>query len=147
MVLRRCRKLLRDEDQALDAMQDTFVQLLRRRESLDDQAPSSLLYRIATNVCLNRIRYAKRHREDSGEDLLWRIAGADAPDSTAWARTVLAKLFAKERTSTQVIAVLHLMDGLTLQEVADEVGMSVSGVRKRLSKLKTRLVELEGAGI
>jgi DNA-directed RNA polymerase specialized sigma24 family protein len=30
MVLRRCRSILRDEDAAQDAMQDVFVQLLRR---------------------------------------------------------------------------------------------------------------------
>ena len=50
MVLRRCRSLLRDEDAALDAMQDVFVQVLRKQEALHDTAPSSLLYRIATNV-------------------------------------------------------------------------------------------------
>jgi RNA polymerase sigma-70 factor (ECF subfamily) len=57
MVLRRCRWLLKDEDKALDAMQDVFVLLLRNRDRLKGNYPSSLLYRIATNVCLNIIRY------------------------------------------------------------------------------------------
>src|SRR5262245_59547736 len=56
MVLRRCRFLLRDEDQALDTTHDVFVQLLTHRERLTAAYPSSLLYRIATNLCLNRIR-------------------------------------------------------------------------------------------
>ena len=30
LVLRRCRQLLRDEQEALDVCQDVFVQLLRR---------------------------------------------------------------------------------------------------------------------
>ena len=34
---------------------------------------------------------------------------------------------------------LHFADGMTLQEVADEVGMSMSGVRKRLRGLRERL--------
>ena len=46
--------------------------------------------------------------------------------------------------STGTIAVLHLHDGLTLEQTADAVGMSVSGVRKRLRKLRAALVELEG---
>jgi len=54
MVLRRCRRLLREEDHALDAMQDVFVRVLQRQDSLKATYPSSLLYRIATNVCLNR---------------------------------------------------------------------------------------------
>ena len=51
MVLRRCRRLLRDEDEALDACQDVFVRLLVHRTRLDGSFPSSLLYRMATNVC------------------------------------------------------------------------------------------------
>ena len=56
MVLRRCRQLLRNEDEALDACQDVFVRLIEGRRRLNAQYPSSLLYRMATNVCLNRIR-------------------------------------------------------------------------------------------
>jgi len=144
MVLRRCRTLLRDEDLALDAMQDTFVQVLRRRDMLDDAAPSGLLYRIATNVCLNKIRSRKRHPENPGDDLLTRIADSDEPETQALVRSALDKLFARERESTRVIAVLHLLDGLTLEETAQEVGLSVSGVRKRLRSLRSRLIELEG---
>ncbi len=54
MVLRRCRQLLHDEDEAMDVCQDVFARLLERRERLQAQYPSSLLYRIATNLCLNR---------------------------------------------------------------------------------------------
>jgi RNA polymerase sigma-70 factor (ECF subfamily) len=43
-----------------------------------------------------------------------------------------------------VIAVLHLVDGLSLEETARETGMSVSGVRKRLRQLRERAVAEEG---
>lgn len=145
MVLRRCRRLLGDEDAAVDAMQDTFVQVIRRRDTLDDHAPSSLLYRMATNTCLNRIRSQKRRPEVRDGDLLARIAWAPDTEQRSGARAVLARLFSGEKESTRTIAVLHLLDGLTLQEVADEVGLSVSGVRKRLRVLRARLHELEAA--
>jgi RNA polymerase sigma-70 factor (ECF subfamily) len=41
------------------------------------------------------------------------------------------------------MALLHYVDGLTLNQVADEVGLSVSGVRKRLRGLRASLIELE----
>jgi RNA polymerase sigma-70 factor (ECF subfamily) len=41
------------------------------------------------------------------------------------------------------MAVMHLVDGLTLDEVAVEVGLSVSGVRKRLRVLKEHVSQLE----
>ena len=46
--------------------------------------------------------------------------------------------------STRSLAFMHLVDGMTLEEVARESRLSVSGVRKRLRGLKGRLAELEG---
>ena len=144
MVLRRCRGLLRDEQAASDAMQDTFVRLLRYQERLEPAGLSSLLYRMATNVCLNRIRSGKRRPEDADHELLERIAAAPESGGRGLARLMLTRIFRDEQESTRAMAVMHLLDGMTLQEVADEVGMSVSGVRKRLRTLKAHVAELEG---
>ena len=117
MVLRRCRHLLRNEEEAVEALQDTFVAVLRRREGLEIQFPSALLYRIATNTCLNRMRSKRRRPEDPQSELLARIAAAPEPDLVE-ARDLIARIFSTERPSTRTIAVLYLVDGLTLQEVA-----------------------------
>ena len=143
MVLRRCRKLLGDEQSARDAMHDVFVQVLSRADELDDQAPSSLLFRIATNVCLNRIRSRRRRPEDGDSELLVQIAERTDPAARTAARAALDALFRNEPEDTALIAVLHLHDKMTLEEVAAEVGMSVSGVRKRLYRLRTKLHALE----
>ena len=74
MVLRRCRQLLHNEDEAIDASQDVFVRLIENQGRLHGSHPSSLLYRIATNVCLNRIRDRGRQPETPDEELLGRIA-------------------------------------------------------------------------
>jgi RNA polymerase sigma-70 factor, ECF subfamily len=144
MVLRRCRRLLKDEEQAVDAMQDTFVELLRHEAQLTDLAPSSLLFRIATNVCLNRIRTRRRHPEDAYGELLYRIADSEEAEQTFFAKNLFHRLFRGEKESTKTIAVLHLVDGMTLEEVATAVGLSVSGVRKRLRPLRDKLGDLQG---
>jgi RNA polymerase sigma-70 factor (ECF subfamily) len=146
MVLRRCRAMLRQEDEAADAMQDVFVRLLVERSRLDPQACSSLLYRVATNVCLNRLRSRRRRPEDAQSELLLNVAVASASEQVTAARGLLARLLHGEPESSGVIAVLHLHDGLTLEEVAAEVGMSVSGVRKRLRRLQEQLQVLEASG-
>lgn len=115
MVLRRCRKLLKNEEKAVDALHDVFVELVRRRDRLDGAAPAALLQR----------------PEDLEEDLLVRIACA--PDAD----------FDRESESTRAIAVMRLLDGMTLEEVAREVGLSVSGIRKRLRTMKARVAEPE----
>ena len=83
MVLRRCQRLLRDPERAADAMHDVFVEILRRKEALTDDAPSSLLLCTATNLCLNRLRSARRKPEDKDEELLMQIASAEDPAGPA----------------------------------------------------------------
>ncbi len=139
MVLRRCRCLLRDEQKALDAAQDTFVRLLRSRDTLTDSAPSSLLYRIATNVCLNVLRAEKNRGVRDAEEILLRIADASDHTESFLRREILDKIFQSEKPTTREIAVMRYVDGMSLEEVAAESGLSVSGVRKRLRGLKARI--------
>ena len=135
MVLRRCRQLLVDEGLAEEAMQDVFIRVIDKHKSLDLQEPSSLLYRIATNVCLNMLRKHQSlihddHSEQNG--ILASIVSQNDLEQETLVSQFLKKVFQKEKESTQVLAILHYYDGMTLQEVANEAGMSVSGVRKRL---------------
>jgi RNA polymerase sigma-70 factor (ECF subfamily) len=149
LVLRRCRRLLRDEGKAVDAMHDVFVEILRRKNTLDDSSPAGLLLTTATHVCLNRLRSERRKPEDGDDEMLFHIAALDTNPGGAENRTlasrILDRLFAGQPESTRLIAVLHYVDRLTLEEVAAEVGLSVSGVRKRLRTLKERLPLAEGA--
>jgi len=139
MVLRRCRQILRDEDEALDVMQEVFVRLLERPAILADLYPSSFLYRVATNLCLNRLRDKRRRAALPGDEVLHRIACMEHLD----APLLLDRLFRKHPESTRTMAVLHFWDGMTLEQVARECRMSVSGVRKRLRGLRASLQTME----
>lgn len=138
MVVRRCRYLLRYEEEAADVAQEVFVAVLRHRERLNDRHLSSLLYRMATNLSLNRIRDRGRREEFPGDDVLNRIATLTRLD----APLLLDRLFRRQPESTRTMAVLHHVDGLTLEQVARECGMSVSGVRRRLRLLRDALREM-----
>ncbi len=143
MVIRRCRALLRDESDALEASQEVFVKIIERADTLDlSSSPSSLLYRIATNHCLNRIRAQHKRSSPSTEHnlVLHAIAHHTPEDQTvAENRSSLRHLFRRQSDSTRYIAVLYWVEQMTLEEVAHEVKMSVSGVRKRLRQLRTQL--------
>lgn len=138
MVLRRCRQLLKDEERALDALQDVFTKLLVYRERLKMKYPSSLLFRISTNLCLNIIRDQRLHRTTNDEDLLVNIALYDESEDRTAVRDILERIFKGEKKSTREIAVMHFVDGMTLPEVAREVGLSHSGVCKRIRELRAR---------
>lgn len=143
MVFRRCVFLLRDDAEAKDMVQNVFLRVYERVESLDLSQPSSLLWNTATRLCLNRIRDKKRRGLDvDSSELLLTIACAEEDDGRE-AGGILARIFSKEQESTRTIATLHYVDGMTLEETAETVGLSVSGVRKRLRTLQARIKNLE----
>ena len=137
--------MLGDEQQALETMQDVFLQILRRKDSLDDHAVAGLLTTTATRLSLNRIR--SRHRRPAQPDTehVERIAAATRSVDQAEARSLLGRALGRE-PNTAVVAVLHFHDGLTLEQTAKATGLSVSGVRFRLRKLKSVLTELRADG-
>lgn len=144
MVLRRCRQILLDEASALDAMQEVFARVLIKQDMLTLVYPSTLLYKIATNIALNMIREKKRRMEaPDGGSLIDSIAAIGDTSEDLENKTLLDKIFKRDRASTRYMAILHFVDGLTLKEVARETNMSVSGIRKRFRDLKNRIQEFK----
>jgi RNA polymerase sigma-70 factor (ECF subfamily) len=136
MVYRRCLSLLKNEDEAGDAMQDVFVKLLRYKKSLEHKYPSSLLFTIATNICLNKIKLGKREADQEVEDLLYSIASYNEGEKKVIAEEYLDKIFKDDSLNIREIAVMFYIDRMKLKEISDLLGISVSGVRKRLDKIK-----------
>jgi len=143
MVLRRCRFLLGDADSAADAAQEVFLKMLEKRNFLTSKYPLSLLWVMATNHCLSRLRSRARRPEDANSSLLEKIASLYDLEAEAGSRDLLRKLFDRHPETNRAIAVLHFVDGMTIQETARTVGMSVDSVRYRLRTLRETLGNLE----
>lgn len=138
MVLRRCRFLLGDEEQALDVMQDVFVRIFERRDRMTTVC-SSLFWTVATNLCLNRIRSDRVRYAPRIDDMLDSLAdGNRHHEELVDTSLFLDYVFADTKDDTRYMATLHYVDGLTLEETAKETGLSVSGVRKRLAGLRRK---------
>jgi len=138
MVIRRCRRILANEEEALDAVQDVFLNLIRAEAKLRDLFPSSLLYTMATNVCLNRLRKKKREVlscfSDSNEYFVW-----DEGFEQVEAVVLLEAILKDESEENRTIYFMYHADGMTLKEIGEVVGLSISGVRKRLEAFKSRV--------
>ena len=78
-------------------------------------------------------------------DSIVEIATHDDFENRFLASNMLDTLFENEKETTRTIAMLHYVDRFTLEETADMVQMSVSGVRKRLRKLRESGLALKEA--
>ena len=135
MVMRRCMHLLNNEEEAADATQETFVRVLQHRTTLHATYPSSLLYRIATNVCLNLMRSKRRRPTLRGEPLL-DMVGEESHEERILDACLLEQVFQAAKENTRRTAEIYYLECGTIRETAKRVGLSSSGVRKRLSVLR-----------
>jgi RNA polymerase sigma-70 factor (ECF subfamily) len=141
MVLRRCRRMLKNEQSAHDAMQEVFLKVLSNQNRLTAEYPSALLYRIATNICLNRIRNEKKHSLHEYLDILHNTSFFESQETNASALSLLTYILEKEKESTRQIAVLYFVNGMTIKEIAETKNLSISGVHKHLDKLRQKIRE------
>ena len=149
MVLRRCRRLLRNEADALDVCQEVFVKLLEHRHRLDASAPSSLLYRIATNHVKNRVQYLARRqhgRQDAYEEGDGHAGAASpnsAPDEALDGKRAEARLdaaLASLDEEQRVLVVLRDVENLSYEEIQEVTGLPAGTVKSRLHRARQTLM-------
>jgi RNA polymerase sigma-70 factor (ECF subfamily) len=143
MVWRRCRQMLRDEDEAYDTLQEVFVKLIGYQEKIYSDAMSSLLYRIATNLCLNKLRMRRRRGPVESLETAAAVTGRDDQRNESDYRALLEEILQNEMEDVRQIAFLYYFDGMTMQKIAALMAMSTSAVHKRLKKLRRRIREAE----
>jgi len=137
----RCRVLLGNDDEAYDALQEVFIRLMRSRPSLDrDRTVLPWLNRVTTNHCLNRLR-ARRYRRHLPLDQVFRV-----PDQSSTAflhqlsehRNVIRRLLAATDERTQKVVVAYFFDEHGVDQIANDLRISVPTVRRVLSRFLSR---------
>ncbi len=130
-----------DPEEARDAVQDAFVALWRRRETLDpERSVRALLYAAVRHRLLNHHRDTSRRR-----DLLRAMdppAAPPTPDASADAALVTglvrARLAALPERQREAFA-LSRFDGLSHAEVAAVMGCSAKTVENHVGRALTAL--------
>jgi RNA polymerase sigma-70 factor (ECF subfamily) len=140
--------VLRNPSDAEDAVQETFLRVLRHRDSLGEVRDHRVwLIRIVWNIVLDRKRRAKTRPETDDVAELARVLpskGLSAEERAAAAQhhaQVLAcveQLPAKERQ----VLMLSAFDELTSVEIAAVLGITESSVRSRIFRARNLMAEL-----
>src|SRR5438445_5018404 len=103
-------RLTGNRQDALDATQEVFLQLLRKLDRYDQKSAfSTWLYRVATNVCYDVLRRRRRQPVLSPERDMPPVADPRAADGFAAAemRMPLAQALARLSEDFRAVVVLH----------------------------------------
>lgn len=146
-------RLLGNEEDATEALQDTFLRAYRfiRRFKFKSSF-YTWLYRIATNVSLTKLRRRKKPTTVSldepvknTDDLMF-----DIPDPHTTPEEAFAKKRLRERLQAAIeklpadfraVVVLRDLEGLSNEEVSKVLGLSVPAVKARLHRGRIALRE------
>jgi RNA polymerase sigma-70 factor (ECF subfamily) len=134
--------MLGDAAEAEDAAQEVFLTILVKGQQFRGEAQiGTWIYRVTTNLCLNRLRGGRRRetREQAEAVRDWLAAGGMDPEQRVEARRELERLLADVDELAQEVFVLKYLDGLTQEEIAEVTGKSRRTVGKRLALLEQRL--------
>jgi RNA polymerase sigma-70 factor (ECF subfamily) len=148
---------LRSATAAEDLIQDLYLRVASLELSEPVENPSAYLYRLASNLMLDRLRSERRsvardaawlqtrRIEVGGDD----IADEPSPEQAVYARQRLAltaQAVAELPPKTRRAFELHKLQGLTQEETARALGVSRKTVEKQISTALQRLLaKLGGA--
>jgi RNA polymerase sigma-19 factor, ECF subfamily len=137
-LLRYLAARLKDGTDADDLAQEVYLRLLRADDVLFIQDPRSFALRVATNVAYEWGRLLRHKAVHTGTELLEeQVSAAPGPleqVTHAQEMTRLSRALERLSPTRRAIVLLHKRDGLTYEQIAAHVGLSVAMVGKHLAK-------------
>ena len=142
-LYRLAKRLLEDTDEAQDIVQEVFIRLWKKGESLREYRSIEALAMVTTrNLCLDRLRMRKYPTENIDE-----IRGeveTSGIDERIDHSEIVAKIHSAINTLPELQrTVIHLRDieGYEYREIADLLDMNENAVRVNLSRARKRIRE------
>ncbi|MFT6396062.1 MAG: RNA polymerase sigma-70 factor (ECF subfamily) [Bradymonadia bacterium] len=143
-----CYGMVRNQDDAMDLVQETFVKVFKNLVRFEGQSSFyTWAYRIATNVCIDFLRKAKRQRTVDYDDAIMRDDEVEDVGSLLPSRLGVnpAKVYGRRELLEKIeealgtlspnhrqAIVLREVEGLSYQEIADIMEVSIGTVMSRL---------------
>lgn len=132
---RSALRILRNEEDAADALQDTFFRLWKSGAVATDSEARNKLFVVLRNVCIDRLRKPgaatldERHMDDIAEP------PASGEDIARLEALITSGLSATQRR----IYVMVTHHGVEYEEIASRLGMSVEAVRVSMSRARKKI--------
>ena len=123
--------IIKDPHGAEDALQEAFVRLLSQDPLPDAEKAQAWLYKVVRNICYDTLRKRRKECEE--------IPSA-APTADSWE---FIELISPLPRKEQEILALRFIAGFSHREIAQIMGFTVHGAKKRyeraIQKLRTEM--------
>ena len=153
-LLAVARRMLREEEEARDAVQEAFLSAFRSLASFEGQSLlSTWLHRITVNACLMRLRRRARKPEESLEGLLpsYRADGRAVTPFRPWDESALVRL--EERETSELVRaaidrlpepyrtalLLRDLEDMDSAEIARFLGITPNALKIRVHRARQAL--------
>ena len=145
--------ILHRPDDVEDVAQQVFLKAYLGIRRFDQRAAfSTWLYKIAVNECWDYLRKRKVrplvYEADLSEEQVSRLDGivsSDRPPESASARTetreILERMLGALPEQDQQLLILKEIEGFSVQELAEILGLNVNTVKVRLFRARGRIME------
>lgn len=132
MLYKICIVMLCNEQDAQDAIQETFCRYLEKKPDFtDSEHEKAWLIQVVTNICRDMLRFRSRHPKVSIDEITDSYASSDDKDIL----TELLDLPIRHRT----VIYLYYVEGYQVREVASLLKISEHAVKKRLQRGREQL--------
>ncbi len=146
-----CRYMLKNRHDAEDAAQDTFIKAYQNLRNFTPRASFyTWLYRIAVNTCLDRQKKPffeslfkwSAHGEEATIELRSNKPSPEKIFETHQLADALHIALSRLSTKLRTVIILREIDGLTYEEIAEVLEVSVGTVKSRISRAKEEMKPL-----
>ncbi len=137
MLYKICIVILCNEQDAQDAIQDTFCRYLEKKPDFcDEEHEKAWLIKVATNICRDMIRFRVRHPKISIDEVENTLA---APEQKETLKELL-ELPVRQKT----VIYLHYVEGYHIKEIANILGITEGAVKTRLLRGRKQMRDALG---
>lgn len=150
-------RLVKDENEALDLTQETFVRAWTALPNFRGQSQfRTWLYRITTNLCYNRLPNLRRSLNDLGDDVMDEIPQTDLDDpvdkfESSETKIRLYKAIDELDTHYKLLITLRYQNELSYEEIASTLNLPLgtvkTGIFRAKEQLRKSLAQLEDSWI